>query len=176
MNATRKWLRVVPVAVLLLTVAACGDDDDAAPTTGPQAVVVDDVWARASAMMQDAGAVYFDVTGGAEDDRLIGASVSADVAAMVEIHETVEAEMPGTTMGMATGSTMGHGMGAGPMRMQEVDSVEIPAGVTVRFVPGGYHVMLLQLAQPLEVGSTFDLTLVFEKAGEVVVVAEVIDP
>lgn len=176
MNAARRWLRVVPAAGLLLAVAACGDGDDVAVTTVLQGVVVDDVWARASAMMQDAGAVYFDVTGGAEDDRLIGASVSADVAAKVEIHETVEAEMPGTTMGMGTGSTMGHGMGAGPMRMQEVESVEIPAGETVRFVPGGYHVMLLELAQPLEVGSTFDLTLVFEGAGEIVVSAEVIDP
>jgi hypothetical protein len=36
----------------------------------------------------------------------------------------------------------------------------------VSLEPGGYHIMLLDLAEPLEDGDTFELTLRFEQAGE----------
>jgi hypothetical protein len=45
----------------------------------------------------------------------------------------------------------------------------------VALEPGGYHIMLLELAAPLEVGSTIDVTLTFEHAGQKVVSAEVRD-
>jgi len=57
--------------------------------------------------------------------------------------------------------------------MRAVDRLEIPAGETVSLEPGGYHIMLLDLASPLEEGSTVELTLTFENAGELVVTAEV---
>ncbi|MFM8380948.1 MAG: copper chaperone PCu(A)C, partial [Actinomycetota bacterium] len=61
------------------------------------------------------------------------------------------------------------------MTMQEVDSIVIPAGDTVQLMPGGYHVMLLDLAGPLELGQMFEVTLTFANAGEIVVMAEVRD-
>jgi len=77
---------------------------------------------------------------------------------------------------MAMGSvdtTDGTG-GEEAMVMQEVKGgLEIPAGKTVELAPGGYHVMLMELAAPLKEGSTFDLTLTFEKAGEKTVSVEV---
>ena len=39
--------------------------------------------------------------------------------------------------------------------------------------PGGYHIMLLDISTPLELGETFDVTLTFENAGEQVVEVEV---
>ncbi|MFZ8900881.1 MAG: copper chaperone PCu(A)C [Ilumatobacteraceae bacterium] len=39
--------------------------------------------------------------------------------------------------------------------------------------PGGYHVMIFDLVAPLEIGQTFDVTLTFEKAGDVIVPVEV---
>ena len=51
------------------------------------------------------------------------------------------------------------------MKMQQVMSVEIPAGGEVKFEPMGYHVMLLNLKQQAKAGEHFPLTLIFEKAG-----------
>ena len=36
------------------------------------------------------------------------------------------------------------------MRMRAVDTLALPAGKTVELKPGGYHVMLMDLAQPLQ--------------------------
>ncbi|MGB1503532.1 MAG: copper chaperone PCu(A)C, partial [Ilumatobacteraceae bacterium] len=58
-----------------------------------------------------------------------------------------------------------HDMGDdGAMSMQEMDALELPAGTLVQLVPGGYHIMLIDLAKPLVVGETFDFTLDFDQA------------
>jgi copper(I)-binding protein len=110
--------------------------------------------------MADAGAVYLQITapGG---DRLIGVSVDPAVAAMAQIHETVMAE--------------GEAEGMGAMTMQEVGSIDLPAGETVALEPGGFHVMLMQLAAPLETGQAFEITLTFEKAGTRTIEVPVLD-
>ena len=61
----------------------------------------------------------------------------------------------------------------GAMSMREVGEIALPAGTTVNLEPGGYHIMLLDLARPLSVGDKFDVTLTFETAGEQVVEVEV---
>ena len=78
-------LAVVGLGMVLMamTVAACGGDDDT--------VKAEDAWARTSAMMQDAGAVYVTLTGGETADRLVKAQAPTDIAAMTEIHETTTA-------------------------------------------------------------------------------------
>ena len=50
--------------------------------------------------------------------------------------------------------------------MQEVDEIALNAGEKVELKPGGYHIMLMKLAKPLESGSTITITLVFANAGE----------
>jgi copper(I)-binding protein len=65
--------------------------------------------------------------------------------------------------------------GEGEMTMRPVDGIDIPAEGTVTLEPGGYHVMLIDLAKPLAAGETFDLTLTFENAGEQVVTVTVRD-
>jgi copper(I)-binding protein len=65
-------------------------------------------------------------------------------------------------------------MGEEPMmEMRPVERIAIPAGQSVALEPGGFHIMLLDLAEPLELGQQVDLTLVFENAGEVAVTAEI---
>jgi copper(I)-binding protein len=62
------------------------------------------------------------------------------------------------------------------MTMRELpDGLELPAGEAVNLEPGGYHIMLLQLAEPLVAGETFDLTLNFETAGTQVVTVEILE-
>ena len=59
------------------------------------------------------------------------------------------------------------------MRMQKIDSASIPAHGMTEFVPGGNHVMLFDLKQPLKAGDSFPMTLQFEKAGKVEVTVNV---
>jgi copper(I)-binding protein len=134
---------------------------------------VEEAWSRATAT--DTGVVYFSIRGGAEDDALIGVTVPTVVAAGAALHETVAAT--GTTMSHDMGGTTmaGHDMGdmGGGMTMRAVASVAVGAGDTVTFEPGGFHVMMLGLAEPLAAGDSFEVTLRFEKAGDIVVTVEV---
>jgi copper(I)-binding protein len=140
--------RLALVAISLVALAALAG---CAGSGG--AISVSDAWARPSMGMDRAGAAYLVITnGGEEDDVLLGASSPA--AATVEVHET----------------TMDSD---GAMVMQPVGSVAIPAGETVRLEPGGYHIMLIELTGELTVGDEIEITLSFERAGEITVSAEV---
>jgi copper(I)-binding protein len=61
----------------------------------------------------------------------------------------------------------------GQAEMLPIEAVVIPAGDAMAFEPGGYHVMLFDLAEPLTVGETISLVLTFEEAGEIEVEAEI---
>jgi len=99
------------------------------------------------------GAAFFTVTNnGTEADRLVSASTPA--AEVVEIHEIVD------NNGMKEMRPLEHGL-------------EIPAGETITLAPGGYHIMMIGLTGDLQAGMSFELTLTFETAGEVVVTVPV---
>lgn len=55
------------------------------------------------------------------------------------------------------------------MRMRPVENIPVPARGQTALEPGGYHVMLIGLKQPLKEGAQFPLTLTFEKAGTVTI-------
>ena len=79
--------------------------------------------------------------------------------------------MPSGSMGMGSETTMPMGQ----MTMQQVDSIELPAGEAVSLAPGGYHVMLFELAAPLEVGTSITVTLTLSTAGTITVDVPVLD-
>jgi copper(I)-binding protein len=57
-------------------------------------------------------------------------------------------------------------MDGGVMKMRQLtNGLDIPAGKTVELKPGGYHIMLMELARPLAQGDSYKITLVFERAG-----------
>jgi copper(I)-binding protein len=141
---------------------ACGDDDAA---TG---VEITDAWARATAEMAEMGAVYFTAES-SEGDAIVAASVSEDIAASAEIHQSTVGGAETTAMEHDDGADMEHDMAT----MREVESVDLPAGEAVELAPGGYHVMLIGLVAPLEEGDTFDLTVELENAEPVTVEVEV---
>jgi copper(I)-binding protein len=132
------------VATLALLVAACGSSDG---------VKIENQWSRTSPMVTSAGAAYMDITA-TETDRLIGASVDSSLAAAVEVHETSMND-------------------EGAMMMQQVVGIDLPAGETVKLEPGGYHIMLLELVEPLETGQTYTLTLQFAESGDQEIEVEV---
>ncbi len=114
----------------------------AAPTTGP--IQVQQPFARATPAKMG-GAFMTLVNTGAGADKLIKAA--SPVAEAVELHTTIkEGEM---------------------MRMRQVTAIEIAGNGRTALEPGSYHVMLIGLKQPLKEGTSFPLTLTFEKAGEV---------
>jgi copper(I)-binding protein len=56
-------------------------------------------------------------------------------------------------------------MEGGVMKMAEVKGgLELPAGKTVELKPGGYHVMLMDLKEPLAKDTTVPITLMFKDA------------
>ena len=126
------------VAVLLIAGAA------AAQTS---AIAVTDVWARATPGKAENGAAYLTIESPTAD-RLTG--VSTPVAKTAELHMM----------------TMGGATNGGVMRMRPLDGVDLPAGRKITLKPGGAHIMLVGLHQPLRPGESFPLTLHFEKAGD----------
>jgi copper(I)-binding protein len=61
----------------------------------------------------------------------------------------------------------------GIMKMRAVQGVDLKPGATTELRPGGFHVMLEGLKQPLKQGDKIPLTLTFEKAGSIEVKVEV---
>jgi copper(I)-binding protein len=61
-------------------------------------------------------------------------------------------------------------MDKGVMKMREVKGgLEIKPGETVELKPGGYHLMFVDLKEPLAQGQRVKVTLQFEKAGSIAV-------
>ena len=66
--------------------------------------------------------------------------------------------------------------GSGAMEMKYLETIDIPANKPVSLNPGGLHVWLAGLNEPLRAGRTFQLTLSFEKTGERRVIVSIIKP
>jgi len=174
MNGSKFAVGFAVAALAAGSLAACGSDDDAAG-----GLEITDAWARTSPAMVQAGAAYMTISSN-EAVSIVSATVEVDVAGAAELHEVVPSD--GATEGMeddemADSSTdeEGHaddGAAEGmemAMTMQEVSSIDIPAGGTVALEPGGYHVMLLDLPDPLETGEEFEVTLILDDGTEVIV-------
>lgn len=108
---------------------------------------VHDAYARSSTMMSQSGAAFMVLHNhGTTDCRVVGAR--SDISERTELH---------THIADANGV----------MRMVEVeDGFPIPAGGEVLLVRGGHHVMFMGLNRPMEQGSEFALTLIFEDGSE----------
>ncbi|MEO1193867.1 MAG: copper chaperone PCu(A)C [Pseudomonadota bacterium] len=108
-------------------------------------ITADHPWARATAGQAPNGAAYMTLTNsGASADYLIGAS--GDVARRIELHT--------------------HTLVDGVMQMREVTKIQVAPGEPSVLQPGGLHIMLIGLKEPLKEGERVPLTLTFEKAGE----------
>ena len=106
-------------------------------------VEIKNAWARATPAKADAGAAYLTIVSPVPDELV---SVSSPVAKKTGLH----------TMTME-GSVM---------KMRPLDKLDVPANQPVTLKPGGMHIMLQGLNEPLQAGRSFPLTLTFEKAGQ----------
>ena len=113
----------------------------AAAQTGQ--VEIKDAWARATPGKAENGAAYLTIETPAPD-KLV--AVSSPAAKKTTLHTMT--------------------MDGGVMKMRPLDGLDVPANQPVTLKPGGIHIMLQGLNEPLQAGKSFPLTLTFEKAGE----------
>ncbi len=109
--------------------------------TAAAPVNVDNAWVRAPVAGQKATGAFMRITA-KTDQRLVRAD--SPVAGVTEVHEMA--------------------MDGNVMRMRAIPALDIPAGKPVELKPGSYHVMLMDLKNPLEKGVNVPLTLVFQDA------------
>lgn len=86
------------------------------------------------------------------DDKLV--SASTPICDYIEIHAMIEDD--------------------GIFRMRKIENLPVHAGNKNILEPSGYHLMLMNLTEPLEAKQSFPLTLVFEKSGKKIVTIPVI--
>ncbi len=156
----KRLFALTALSAAALTLAACGQPAEKSPeaakdaTVAPGTVQVADAWCRPTPNGAKVGGCYLTLTAGS-DDRLV--SVSTALAQSAEVHE----------MKMENGvMSMGH----------LADGLPLPAGTPVELKPGGNHIMLMGLRDPLVDGGVASFTLTFEKAGPIGVHAAVKQP
>jgi hypothetical protein len=117
------------------------------------ALAIEAPWTRATPQGARVAGGYMRITNtGTQPDRLIGGSFP--LAGRFEVHE----------MAMANGV----------MTMRELaKGLEIGPGQTVELKPGGFHVMFMDLREPVRQGAPIQGTLVFERAGTVEITYQV---
>ncbi|WP_068478056.1 copper chaperone PCu(A)C [Pseudoclavibacter helvolus] len=130
-------------AALMLT--GCGTSTTSAPDSGPatsaaESVTVENTWVKAA----DSGmsAAFGEINNTGEGDVTI-VSVASPASTALELHETVENE-------------------TGEMTMREKGGgFTIAPGETLTLEPGGNHIMLMDLPEPVVAGDELSFTLTF---------------
>jgi copper(I)-binding protein len=113
---------------------------------------IDHAFARATPPGAKTGGAFFVVENtGTTSDRLI--RVASSAAGGAELHEMA--------------------MDGGVMKMRAIAAMDVPAGGRLELKPGGYHVMMIDLKQPLKAGDKVPLTLTFERAGSIDIAVDV---
>jgi periplasmic copper chaperone A len=118
----------------------------ATPAMAQSAIQVTGAWARSTPPGAKTAAAYLTVVNtGTQADRLV--AVTTPAAGAADVHRTINDN--------------------GVMKMRPAGPVDVKPGAPLTLSPGGYHIMMTELKQPLADGQDFPLTLVFEKAGKV---------
>ena len=125
----------------LLVVAVCFALAPAA--NAERGVSVEQAWARATVPGQKVAGVYLSIR---SDQAAALTAVGSPLANSAEIHS------------MSNDN--------GVMRMRRLPGLNLPAGETVRLVPGGNHIMLLDIKHPLRAGEHVPLVLTVERNGK----------
>jgi periplasmic copper chaperone A len=98
---------------------------------------ITEAWARASGNATTAP-IYFHIVSAKDADKLLGVDVA--IAGKIELHDEMGRSVP-------------------------IPVMDVPAGGTVNFAPGGRYLNLVGLKAPLKEGDSFLVTFKFDKAG-----------
>ena len=147
MRSIRRGLVCALLASTLLTPPLCAEN------AASGNLVIVQPWSRATPNGARVAGGYLTIENkGSAPDRLL--SGSTDLAKKLEIHEMT--------------------LNDGVMTMRPVEGgVIVQPGQAVKFAPGGYHLMFVELSAPLRQGEQVPVTLKFEHAGEIRALFEV---
>jgi len=134
------------------------------PAAAAPTIAVTDAWSRPATQT---GGVFLTIANRGAADRLVDAA--SNVAAHVELHESVIVRPPGTS----SANAMAGAATSKAMTMRRVRSIAIAADAATVLKPGGYHVMLIGLKQPLKSGDRVRLRLTSAHAGVISTTATV---
>lgn len=143
---------VLPAVAAILITAVAVISFARGAEAGLDDILIVEAWARATPPGATVAAAYVTLANrtGADDCLL---SASMPTAEKVEVHESIEED--------------------GVAKMRPLEIVTVPAAGTLEMQPGGTHMMLTGLSEPLKEGDILPLTLVFENAGELTVQVEI---
>lgn len=153
-------LSFISFLIVLFILGSCSADESEIteqkvfelPESG---IAIENAWARPG-RVNGVTAVYLELLNGStETDTL--QQLSSPVAGLAELHETFD-------------------RGDGMMGMRQVEKPIFPGREATVMQPGGLHIMLMQLNQPLNEGDEVSLTLNFALAGEMTITATVRSP
>lgn len=99
-------------------------------------IKVENAWMRATVPGQEVAGAFMNITS-TDNAKLVG--VTSPAAGKLELHFM--------------------SMDKGVMEMREVKAIDLPKGKTVQLAPGGLHIMLFDLKQPMKQGDTLPMTL-----------------
>jgi len=146
------------IAVLGVLLVACSAAPATTPTPAPvPSISIEGAYGHTSPSMPTAGGLFMVITNaGTVSDKLV--SGKSDACGSVEIHQMV----------MKSDGTMGMNL--------VTDPLDVPAGGQLELKEGGYHIMCIQMKpDQFKVGSQISLTLMFQKSGEKMVMADIRD-
>jgi len=113
-------------------------------------IVIKDQWIRPGAEKM-ATALYFTLENvGGQPDTLY--DIDSDVSKTIQIHETY-----------SNGDVMG---------MREIDKILIEPESSVKFEPGGKHIMVMRLKRDIKKGDRIEFKLYFRRAGVISITAK----
>lgn len=146
MILSARLLKSISHHTLILTLATCAIFASAKEETPVQkalasknTVSIQNAWVRSTKAGQDVGAAYMTLTSN-QDATLM--QVESDVTKSIEIHSMV--------------------MQKGVMKMRMLETLALAAGKPYKLEPGGFHLMLFDLAKPLKEGEQVNFKLTFK--------------
>ncbi len=111
-----------------------------------QPLTIDKAWSTPAMKGMSIGVAYLTLTNHSNEARTL-TTLTSPVSEQVEIHTHIHEDEV--------------------MKMRKLSSLAIAADTTVTFEPGGLHLMLIGLKQPLTLGDQFPLTLTFDDDSQV---------
>jgi copper(I)-binding protein len=139
------------VMVALLATAGCGSRSTVQTSTSAEAITIDIAWTRPTPAKATAAAVYA---------RVANASGHADAITYVKVPSGIAAGATLNTPSPATGTNRAS-PSSPTVGMKAVEQIPVPAGGSVRLVPGGYEVLMLGLDRRLTAGDSFQAVFGF---------------
>ena len=100
-------------------------------------LIIENPYARATPPNATNSAIFMTIKNTGNEDRTL-VSASTSIANKVELHTVIKTD--------------------GMMKMREVNAIEVPKNKEVMLQPGGLHIMLFDLTQPLTEDEFIDVT------------------